>query len=362
MPVYTRLFEGKLEDEEVQYRVCQTYEQVMAAISTLSVFPYIFLDCEGKTIGNTNGILSIISLGSPLHNNSQHIFLLDTLALADIPSAREALKQFLSSESVIKVVWDGRMGAIEVYHNFGTVLAPVLDLQLVEVLARKTIVKESDKLRLWRLGERFGLLKRIKKEPGFFTGVHVATGMQACVNKYLPHVPVCKEENAKMIFTDGNDGSCLSLQRPLLPILRDHSAADIRLLGHIFNCFSGCHSPFIRFGDTIITQTMLDLSRRYVSRNGLTAREAKNAKNTFRVGCLFMPDALTAPVATLIQCTSCSALLPPTGFQFKTIKERELRRQQCRICVIGDEISKMRRNGKAKVSLPATWVTPEVKP
>jgi len=253
------------------------------------------------------------------------------------------------------------MDAIEVYHNFGTVFAPVLDMQLVEVLARKTALKESEKLRLRRLGERTGMWKRMKRDPELFAGVHVVTGMQACVERRLPQVIVHKDEKVKkLIFSEEN----LTLQRPFLRILRDYSAADIRLLGHIFNNFSDSHQPFIPLEEAATIQTILDLSLRYVTRNGLTARETGGKKESFRVGFLLLLDALTTPLASLIKCTTCDALLPLSGFQCKiynaNANARRLRREQCRICVCGEEIRKIRKKkGKTLVSLPSSWVALE---
>ncbi|KAI0738910.1 hypothetical protein C8Q80DRAFT_1275127 [Daedaleopsis nitida] len=66
-----------------------------------------------------------------------NVFLIDVLARPDLthPSLR-AFLGLLSSEDVIKVMWDGRSDAVELRETHGITLRRVLDLPLVEVVPR----------------------------------------------------------------------------------------------------------------------------------------------------------------------------------------------------------------------------------
>jgi len=85
----------------------------------------VFLDCEGRDLGRTDGKLCLVQLGL-----EEVIYLVDVI---ECPLSLTTLKMVLENPKFEKIVWDGRSDYAELWHGHGISLNPVLDLQLVRV-------------------------------------------------------------------------------------------------------------------------------------------------------------------------------------------------------------------------------------
>lgn len=161
--------------------LCDTYQSIAFAVALLSRSPILIVDCEARDIARTTGVLSIVSISDV---DASFIFLIDVLALQD-PShpALQPLFDLLWNEAVLKIMWDGRSDALELRETYGVELRGVLDLQLAEVVSRKSARGETEGVRKGRLGT--GYFKRMKKDisrkPVDFEGIHQVCGMNACL-------------------------------------------------------------------------------------------------------------------------------------------------------------------------------------
>lgn len=131
--------------------LCSTPESLQTVLQALSGQTHVFLDCEGKTLGEAGGKLSLLNLGVVNQNNRLQTFLVDVLAFERSNSRYLApIFEMLRSEEVFKVMFDGRMDASELLHGHGVRLRNVLDLQVADVASRERR-GESDNGRLQRL-------------------------------------------------------------------------------------------------------------------------------------------------------------------------------------------------------------------
>lgn len=85
----------------------------------------IFLDCEGRDLGRTDGKLGLVQLGIEVE-----IYIVDIVEIAE---SLDILKMILEHETFEKVLWDGRNDYAELWHGHGIDMSPVLDLQLVRI-------------------------------------------------------------------------------------------------------------------------------------------------------------------------------------------------------------------------------------
>ncbi|KAG8813423.1 hypothetical protein FRC17_001581, partial [Serendipita sp. 399] len=134
------------------WRLCDTAATLDLALSALIKADVIFLDCEGKDLGEVGGRLSLISLGAvreiPSSGGQTHldVFLIDAIALATNNNddgrsggggLLEPIYELLRRETVLKVGYDLRMDVAEFWHGHGVKIENVLDLQVADILARQ---------------------------------------------------------------------------------------------------------------------------------------------------------------------------------------------------------------------------------
>lgn len=195
------------------YTLCATPAAVVNAVAILAQSEYLVLDCEGKSIGDTDGVLSLVCIGTA---GAERIFVFDALALTRTEPVMAPLLALLRNEAVRKVVWDGRQDFLEIMDNYGVRLGGVLDLQLAEVTSRSAVRGENERQRLYRLSSgylSFKLVRERKKELG---DVHLVIGLQKCLE-------LAKLENAV-----GKDGlSIRKLLQPLSESVAIFLAADV---------------------------------------------------------------------------------------------------------------------------------------
>ncbi|KAI0031874.1 hypothetical protein K488DRAFT_29570, partial [Vararia minispora EC-137] len=238
------------------YELCSTRRQVLRALSILSNYPLVILDCEGKDLGHAGGALSLLCLGTPVAGPTQHIFLFDMPALAPCPRARGALAAFLE-RGPLKVVWDGRMDAVEIHAALGIPLTRVLDLQVAEVVARGAVLGEQDEEREARLARHQFGWRFVEAHRTAMRGLHVVRGLQNCVEFYHPDLKVEKDPSVVEMHQAGESHRWLA--RPLPANLLSYAATDIALLAHLLSIFDT-----LGFFSTSAAHELLARSERYV--------------------------------------------------------------------------------------------------
>jgi exonuclease 3'-5' domain-containing protein 1 len=164
----------------VAYTLCDTVSSASVAMEILSRSRYLILDCEGRNIGDSEGALSLISIGT---QGAGHIFLFDAVMLAQQHPPMESLLRLLGDPHIGKIMWDGRRDFLEMWENYGTALHGVLDLQVAEVASRGAYRGEKTRHRKTRLAKsQFGrkdILPQVKQCPD----IHLLIGMQTCLDE-----------------------------------------------------------------------------------------------------------------------------------------------------------------------------------
>jgi hypothetical protein len=132
------------------YQLCSTPSTVHAAVSQLSRSPQLIINCQGYQLGNPDGLLSLVCVGT---TDSPSVYLFDVRSpamAAETPSMRGFL-EMIKMESKTKIMWDCRQDVYHIYNMYGVTLLGVLDLQLVELMARGSVDNETDIQKLTRL-------------------------------------------------------------------------------------------------------------------------------------------------------------------------------------------------------------------
>jgi exonuclease 3'-5' domain-containing protein 1 len=177
--------------DPVNYQLCATADEVASALDDTGSHAHVLLDCEGKSLGEVGGAISLLSLGTLEPGPRQRIYVLDVIKIRSIPEARDAVAAFLARADIVKVVWDGRMDWIELREAFGVEPVGVVDLQIAEVLARPRVMQESEQEQRQRVYSLFQ--DSIKLQLALIYDCHVILGMQAAMNKYVPDIPTRKD-------------------------------------------------------------------------------------------------------------------------------------------------------------------------
>lgn len=157
---------------------CDTAATFRFAISILQRSQYLILDCEGHDLGRAGGSVTLICVGTPL---AEHIFLFDVISpfLSRLDIA--ALLSLFTDKNLLKVVWDGRMDYLELWSTYGIALESVLDLQVAEVVSRRTVRGETDAERIKRLKNSYISSAVVRNRQGLsFEGLHAVIGLQRC--------------------------------------------------------------------------------------------------------------------------------------------------------------------------------------
>ncbi|KAF9467847.1 ribonuclease H-like domain-containing protein [Collybia nuda] len=202
------------------YQLCDKKSTLKRAVASLISAPAIIIDCEGDTLGKQGGSLSVISLCSAITTN---IFLIDVIKLR---SSLSPLFNLLQSTKVVKIMFDGRMDFSALYHEFGVHLRNVIDLQLVDIHSRQSR-GETDVTRISRLSP-FLNPRHIALMPDFYAGAIKLNGLSQCIEEHLGLSGFKKS-------TVNHDNW---LDRPLSNDYLSYAAADIRLMGLLYDEFS----------------------------------------------------------------------------------------------------------------------------
>ncbi|KAI0049364.1 hypothetical protein FA95DRAFT_896792 [Auriscalpium vulgare] len=306
----------------IEYSYCDTEAQVISALATLSCHQYAILDCEGRELGLRGGALSLLCLGTPIvQGQAQNIFVVDVPAIIHDPPSVAALATFLSNKDIVKVVWDGRMDAIELYETLKADIGTVLDLQIAEIFAREKIYVNDDPehKRVDRLARSGYGFRTVNEKQHLFQDLDAVIGMQRFMDDLRLSFGVGKDAEVVEMHRSGQ--SARWMERPLASKLLQYAAGDISVIAHLFAHF--CDEGFI---DTTALSTLLISSRRYVYRHGKRGRIEE--ADEFRPKALLVPSALHAPSVPTALCSGCETVLPVMAFQ--VIKKQ--RKTRCRVC------------------------------
>lgn len=167
--------------------LCNTPETLRAAFDAISGHSHVFLDCEGHTLGEVGGKLSLLNLGVVPGEGGERrpsIFLIDILAFQG-PKSHHLVPIFdiMRSETVFKVVFDGRMDASELLHGHGVQLRNVLDLQVADILSRE---KRGESVQE-RLGRLVGFLRQeeITQNRSLYLQVQKLNGLKSAMEEHV---------------------------------------------------------------------------------------------------------------------------------------------------------------------------------
>jgi len=301
------------------YTFCSTPTAVTNAVALLALSEYLVLDCEGKSIGTTDGILSLICIGTA---HSENIFIFDALALTYAEPAIAPLLNLLKSNQVRKVVWDGRQDFLEIMDNYGISLGGVVDLQLAEVTSRSAVRGENDRKRLLRLSSGHLSYKLVKEKKKELNGIHLVIGLQKCLEQTQLENVIGKDK--EVVAMHQANGGVPWLDRPLSPRLIQYAANDIYVIDLLYNHF--LQKNWIKPNSLPL---LLAQSKRYVSTQWLQGRT--DHSNVFRMGALLPLDVLTNPQGTCERCSGCGRMLSLSCFEHMR-QSGIIRKSRCRLC------------------------------
>ncbi|THH29156.1 hypothetical protein EUX98_g5031 [Antrodiella citrinella] len=219
---------------KVKYTYVQEYNQLPEVISALTKSPHLLLDCEGRSIGSSEGALSLISVGTA---GSKVIFVIDVLRLCDPtnPHFRKFLA-ILQDPGTLKVVWDGRMDYAEIYATFGIQLLGVLDLQIAEVMARTTVKQEEDYKRRGRLRRIFDkTIMNDRQLRPLMNDFYLVNGLQGIIKEEHIVDNIAKDDEVQALHKAGN--SHFWLDRPLPSNFLEYAATDIMMVSLTYEYF-----------------------------------------------------------------------------------------------------------------------------
>ncbi|TBU39589.1 ribonuclease H-like domain-containing protein [Dichomitus squalens] len=162
-----------------RFTLVSTYLEAAQAATVLASFPVLIVGCEGESLGHPHGSLTLLSISTP---DGSRILLIDVLALRDPnnPSLKPLLA-LLSSNKVLKVFWDGRTDVLELSLTYGVCVAPVLDLQVAEVVHRSKWQSKDRHLRALAEKTFKSIRNEVLANPAVFDGIYPLIGLDGCL-------------------------------------------------------------------------------------------------------------------------------------------------------------------------------------
>lgn len=295
------------------FRLCDNFDQLQIAIRTLSAASTIYFDCEGYELGHYEGRLAIISMGVLERDQGEDrlsIFLIDVLAFRGKRKSKHLIPIFdiIRSDTIVKVVFDGRSDASELLHGSNVTLRRVVDLQVADITSREKR-GETQEQRFERLR---GLLPRreIEENKSLLRQVQRLNGLVPALLEHGVDVgPKIKIDHSKW------------MQRPLDTEYQRYAAEDVHLLLLL-------HRALLENG--LINESIEEQSGRYVMQH---AKERPSSLDIYsRHG--FLPLGVlhdTKTSGSLVFCIRCHKTLPPNCFPAKN-KSKRAQPTVCYVC------------------------------
>ncbi|KAJ3727745.1 ribonuclease H-like domain-containing protein [Lentinula raphanica] len=307
----------------IQFVLCDTPESFSIAIHALKLSLGVVVDCEGLDLGRQNGRLSLLSIRSipPLPNPSIN-YIFDFLCLPS--SLLQPLFALLSSSSVLKIVFDGRMDYSALYHEYGVVMENVLDLQLVDVASRYVRGErpECTGQHRSRLAGCFGYAS-IRREKEVFKNVQVLQGLGGCM---IEHKCVMTTGGKKQINHD------IWMDRPVPDEHLQYAAHDVEMIYTLYAHLTqqGYINPYLRI--------LLYQSKRYVSIWSDAPPVSGDDYRSHPILPLEIIDAFpeneygSRPTKGTIVCGGCARTL--TTDSFPRLSRTAAARRYCFVCYV----------------------------
>ncbi|KAJ8462612.1 hypothetical protein ONZ45_g17874 [Pleurotus djamor] len=174
----------------------------------------------GLDLGHIGGQLSIIILRPVTEGATTHI--IDVMALDS--QALQPIFNLIQADSPIKVVYDGRMDYTELNATFNVKMGKTLDMQIVDVLSRRTrgqpLRKQIRRFPQW-------LRKYAFQSPSFYTDIHNLSSLGYAMREHeIQDVGKSKVDHGKW------------LDRPLSQEYLNYAANDVRLIELLYHKLS----------------------------------------------------------------------------------------------------------------------------
>ncbi|KAF7305838.1 3'-5' exonuclease [Mycena chlorophos] len=121
-----------------------TPDSIPALLEALQNSQTLFFDCEGVNLGTKGGSLTVMSFGTPQSPDDAHIVHVRPIGA----TALRPIFYLLESETIQKVVFDGRMSQCALFYGFdGVTLRNVVDLQIADVNLKASRGSKSSTVR-----------------------------------------------------------------------------------------------------------------------------------------------------------------------------------------------------------------------
>ncbi|KAI0640481.1 ribonuclease H-like domain-containing protein [Trametes meyenii] len=225
---------------------CNTPADLALATTYLSSQSIIILDCEARNLGMPGGALSLLSLSDV---TASQVFLIDVLTFpatlsASGPTPPDVLRPLLallSKPSITKLVWDGRGDVLELRLTYGVALEGVLDLQLVEVTARRRAARNRGDT-----GPGPDLVKgffsplqtEMAQNPAEYEGIYKLRGLNHVVGLFrLGGKQGAVLKDPEVVAMHQNNESELWMTRPLPAKLLAYAAHDLEMIALVYGHF-----------------------------------------------------------------------------------------------------------------------------
>ncbi|KAJ3972710.1 ribonuclease H-like domain-containing protein, partial [Lentinula raphanica] len=308
----------------IQFVLCDTPESFSIAIHALKLSLGFVVDCEGLDLGRQNGRLSLLSIRSipPLPNPSIN-YIFDFLSLPS--SLLQPLFALLSSSSVLKIVFDGRMDYSALYHEYGVVMENVLDLQLVDVASRYVRGErpECTGQHRSRLAACFGYAS-IRREKEVFKNVQVLQGLGGCMIEHNLYLILTR---FSMIVNHD-----IWMDRPVPDEHLQYAAHDVEMIYTLYAHLTqqGYINPYLRI--------LLYQSKRYVSIWSDAPPVSGDDYRSHPILPLEIIDAFpeneygSRPTKGTIVCGGCARTL--TTDSFPRLSRTAAARRYCFVCYV----------------------------
>ncbi|GAW01746.1 3 -5 exonuclease and kh-i domain-containing protein [Lentinula edodes] len=231
--------------ESIEFILCDTEASFSSAVSLLEPSSSLIIDCEGLDLGVNGGALSLVCIRSMAPQISQN-FLFDFVALSALRCSLQPLFSLLTSPTILKILYDGRMDFSALYHGYNMELVNVIDLELVDIKSRFTRgeTPEKHKQRLMRCFS-YKQVNNVRSAYKY-KDVHVFQGLGSCLIEHG-----CKATSPKK-HVDHE----LWMTRPLPNEYLQYAAHDVEIIDAL-------HSHFVQAG--YIDQDIPAQSQRFVS-------------------------------------------------------------------------------------------------
>ncbi|KAK7448127.1 hypothetical protein VKT23_013886 [Stygiomarasmius scandens] len=197
--------------------IVDTESALQKAVAFLSSCSTLIVDCEGLYLGVQGGVISLICIRNFSDTSPPRSYLFDILVLEQSRCSLHLLFSLLASETIQKVVYDGRMDFCALWFQYGIMIRNVLDLQVADLHKRFTTHTKRELKRM--------SFHRVCAKSDF-EAVHFLPGLDKCLKKNQVPAP-----------SKGVVDHNLWLMRPLPKTLKFYAGNDLYLISLLLEHF-----------------------------------------------------------------------------------------------------------------------------